>query len=338
MQAVPRSSPDAGSLIDRLAEMIGAGRLGAARPILAALRRLDAPSARVAELAALLSIKEGRLEDARTELDAAITELPDHAALRRCRADVRHRLGDKPGAALDAAEAVVLDPHDPVGKAILGVLMLEMDRPADAVACLTEAVAARPADPSFREGLARAQAALGDPSMAAATLEAGIIATPGAVSLRNAAVLLAISRHDFARALDLAEQARLVGIADASLFGLKGHALSSLGRHDEAAEWYREALKLAPDDVYVRHLVAASGAVPEDRRAPPDYLRAVFDGYAENFDAHLIALGYRVPGLIRAALLEHAPLAAVNGLARCSISVAARVCWRWRFPVCPLAP
>ena len=32
----------------------------------------------------------------------------------------------------------------------------------------------------------------------------------------------------------------------------------------------------------------------------------MFDGYADRFESHLIALGYRVPGLLRAALLRHA--------------------------------
>jgi predicted TPR repeat methyltransferase len=31
----------------------------------------------------------------------------------------------------------------------------------------------------------------------------------------------------------------------------------------------------------------------------------VFDGYADRFDSHLIALGYRIPGVIRAAVLRH---------------------------------
>jgi predicted TPR repeat methyltransferase len=96
-----------------------------------------------------------------------------------------------------------------------------------------------------------------------------------------------------------------VGIVDACLFGLKGHALSSLARHEEATDAYKEALKLGPEDPYVRHLVAASGALPGARRAPPEYLRTVFDGYADRFEAHLISLGYRMPGLIRTVMMEH---------------------------------
>jgi predicted TPR repeat methyltransferase len=51
--------------------------------------------------------------------------------------------------------------------------------------------------------------------------------------------------------------------------------------------------------------VAASGKVPDTGRAHVDYVRSVFDGYADRFDSHLISLGYRVPGLIRSVLLQH---------------------------------
>jgi len=60
----------------------------------------------------------------------------------------------------------------------------------------------------------------------------------------------------------------------------------------------------------VRHLVAASGVVRGAERAPVEYLRAVFNGYADRFDTHLVSLGYRVPGLMRAALGRHPAIVA----------------------------
>ena len=298
------AAPDPEILSGRIREMIDTGRLNAAQAVLAALQRLTPPGPRVAELAARLAIAAGRLDQALAALDPAVAADPGHAGLRRLRADVHHRRGDRVPAAIDAAEAVVLDPADPAGKAILGVLMHELGRPADAIACLAEAVAADPANPSFIEALAAAQASAGTLDRAAATLEAGIARVPGAVDLRNAAMLLELRRRDFAAAARLGEAARSAGAADACLFGLLGHALSSLAQPDAAGEAYGEALKLAPQDPYVRHLVAAAGARPGDERAPAPYVRAVFEGYADRFEAHLIALGYRVPGLFRAALLE----------------------------------
>jgi predicted TPR repeat methyltransferase len=171
-------------------------------------------------------------------------------------------------------------------------------------------VAADVTNPFYCQGLAAAQEAIGDSDAALATLAAGIAAAPRLVELRNAAILLSVRRRDFVTAHRLGEAARLAGVADACSFGLMGHALSSLGRHTEAADAYTEALKLGPDDPYVRHLVASSGIVPGAVRAPVEYLRAVFNGYAERFEAHLISLGYRIPGLMRAAVALHPDLVA----------------------------
>ncbi|MGE0222029.1 MAG: tetratricopeptide repeat protein [Acetobacteraceae bacterium] len=304
-----QATADPNDLIRRVSDLIDAGRTGAARPLLAAARRTAPASAGLSQLAARLAMQDGALEQARSELDAAIATDPEHAGLRKLRADLRHRLGDLDGATRDAAEAVILDRADPNAKALLGMLMLELQRPQDAVACLNEAVAAQPADPACREALAAAQEACGDADAGLETLERGIALAPTVVALRNAAIMLCIRRRDFTGAVRLAEQARAVGIADACVFGLKGHALSSLGRHDDAAEAYQEALKLGPDDPYVRHLVSATGAMPGARRAPSEYLKVVFDGYSDRFESHLISLGYRIPGVLRQVVLAHPALA-----------------------------
>ncbi len=302
------ANPDLDRLMARTAEFIDAGRFGAARPLLAAVSRLSPPTARLAELAGVLALKQGRPAEARESLDLAIASWPADAGLRKCRADVRRQTGDAAGAAEDAAEAVWLDRSDPEAKAILGVALLELGHAEDARTCLVESVAARPANSLFRMALSDAQAACGDTDAAVFTLAEGIALAPAEIGLRNAAVLLAVRLKRLHEAVDLAEAARRDGVVDACLFGLKGHALSSLSRHEEAAEAYAEALKLGPDDPYVRHLVAACGGLPGSDRAPIDYVRTVFDGYAARFETHLISLGYRVPGLLRAALLRHATL------------------------------
>ncbi|MBN8925588.1 MAG: hypothetical protein BGO51_01430 [Rhodospirillales bacterium 69-11] len=299
------TTADADALLQKAALLIDAGRPAAARPLLVAARRLGPPTPTLARLGARLAMQDGTLDQARSDLDEAVTRTPDHAGLRITRAEIRHRLGDLEGATRDVAEAVILDRADPVAKAMLGVFMLELGRPHDAAACLAEAVEACPSEPAFREALANAHAALGDLDAAMAVLEHGIAAVPASVALRNAAILLCIRRRDFAQADRLCEAARIAGIADACTFGLRGHALSSLGRHAEAAGAYAEALKLGPGDPYVRHLAAAAGNLPSGTRAPAAYLETVFDGYADRFESHLISLGYRVPGVFRRLLAAH---------------------------------
>lgn len=294
-------------LTRRVRTLISQGHLGAARPLIAALRLVAPTAATTGELAAELLLGEGSITEAIDCLDHAILATPDEAALWLCRADARLRNGDIVGAAADAAEAVVLDPRNPAAKAILGIVLTAMDRTEDAIICLREVVDEQPHSASFRQALAKAQVRAGDHEAASRTLRDGIDRVPGSLALRIDAIAARIQQRDFDQAILLAEAARKAGLADARLFSLLGHALFSLGRRGEAGEAYGEALKLAPDDHYIAHLVRTIGSLPQSSRAPKAYVETVFDGYAARFEAHLISLGYRVPGLIRAALLASLP-------------------------------
>jgi predicted TPR repeat methyltransferase len=298
------TTADPDTLTQRAEELLGAQRTGAARALLAAARRTAPRGPRIASLAARLEMREGRPAASLEALGQAIAVTPC-AELFMLRADARRQLGDFAGALADAAEAVIHDQHDPAPKALLGVLLLEVGQSEDAVRCLAEAFAAVPANPAFCQGLADALTAAGRPAEAAATFEAGIAAAPGSVELRNGAILLAVREREFTTAIALAEATRAVGIADATTFGLKGHALASLGRHSEATDAYADALKLGPDDPYVRRVAAAADLPPDSTRDPVDYVRRVFDGYADRFEGHLISLGYRIPGVMRNALRTH---------------------------------
>jgi predicted TPR repeat methyltransferase len=298
---------DVPTLMRRVREMVREGRIAAARPLLSAVARIAPPSPELWEVEARLLLREGDVAAALATLDRAVAMQPGAVELLVCRAGARAQAGDMRGALCDAADAVLAAPQEARAKALLGALLLQAKRPAEALPCLAEAVAAAPDEIEARLALARAQELCGAPEAAAATLAEGIARTPTHVRLRTEAVLLQARLGRFTAAVALAEQARLEGCADACVLGLLGHALSSLGRHDEAARAYAEALKLAPEDPYVRHLVAAAGLVADLGRAPAEYVRVVFDGYAARFDSHLIGLGYRVPGLARAALADAVP-------------------------------
>ena len=178
-----QTTANADLLTSRLASLIDAGRLGAARPLLAAVRRLEPSSLRLAMLSARLAMREETVRPRASRIGRGRGAVAGHAGLRKCRADLRMQMDDREGAAADAAEAVILDRSDPAAKALLGMLMLELKRPADAIACLAEAVAAEPANPAYCEGLAAAQEAAGDADAALATLIAGIAAAPARVAV-----------------------------------------------------------------------------------------------------------------------------------------------------------
>ncbi|HKM63791.1 MAG TPA: tetratricopeptide repeat protein, partial [Acidisphaera sp.] len=234
------SGPDPALLIRRAGELLDAGRLGAVRPLLAALERLGAPAGELALLQARLAVQENRLDDARTALDAAVDAAPDDPVLRKARADVRFRLKLFTGAAQDAAEAVILDSRDPQAKAQLGAMLLALGRAADALRCLAEAVAASPLNPAYRESLAAAEEMNGDPEAAIATLEAGTALMPRAVSLRRALMRIWLRLGNAESAAAVAAAARREGVVDSGLLALTAQALIMLDLEDAAIEAFAE--------------------------------------------------------------------------------------------------
>lgn len=93
-----------------------------------------------------------------------------------------------------------------------------------------------------------------------------------------------------------------------------GRLLQQLGQAEAARACYADALAQGLEPGVFQHLLdAVEGA--STAQAPPDYVRATFDGFAEQFDRHLTdTLDYHVPELLSSALRETAPPAQLDML------------------------
>lgn len=302
------SGPDPDALERSARSLLHAGRPGAARPLIAALKRLRPAGGGLALLESELAEAEGRISDAIAALAPVLNERPAEVRLLKRRAGLWHQAGDASAAMRDAAEAVITAPRDASAKALLGTLLLENGDAPAALACLGDAVAAEPENVEFRLGCAEAAARSGDAARGAQVLEEGIARAPGRADLREAAIRAALRSDDPARAENLATAALAAGLASASIFRFLAEAAVAQGRGGEGAKWLAEALKLDPADAALRHMAAASGAMPAPERAPPKGVRARFETLAPGFARTMIAAGDRVPGLIRAAVLAHVKL------------------------------
>jgi predicted TPR repeat methyltransferase len=81
-----------------------------------------------------------------------------------------------------------------------------------------------------------------------------------------------------------------------------GIALSRLGRVDEAANVFRQWSEKEPDNPVAHHLLAACSGESVPKRAADDYVKQVFDNFAERFEERLERLEYRAPELIAQAV------------------------------------
>jgi predicted Zn-dependent protease len=108
----------------------------------------------VAEVRSLLA--QGKLDDARRELDMLAAELPEPAGVERLRGIVAYENNEMADAEVAFARAVAQDPSDLEAMQMRGVALYRMGRPADAIPLLEKAHASEPvanADPNYVLGL-----------------------------------------------------------------------------------------------------------------------------------------------------------------------------------------
>ncbi|MAU40343.1 MAG: hypothetical protein CMF31_01860 [Kordiimonas sp.] len=84
--------------------------------------------------------------------------------------------------------------------------------------------------------------------------------------------------------------------------------MAQQGRLSKAAWAYRRLQHLFPGDHATAHLLAAVSEKKTPEIADEDYVRDLFDDYADRFDDHLVnGLGYQTPQLLQQLLADHLP-------------------------------
>jgi len=120
-------------------------------------------------------------------------------------------------------------------------------------------------------------------------------------SMLNLARTLASMKHH-APAVKLYEQLLEKNPEDEHSLNGIANALLAMNRTDEASKYFERLLKMRPDDSVARHLLSAITG-QQITRGDAAYARALFDGYAANFEQHLTEeLGYSLPEKIPALL------------------------------------
>jgi predicted TPR repeat methyltransferase len=186
---------------------------------------------------------------------------------------------------------------------MLGVIAGQQARWDEAIELLGRARKLRPDNPSVLTNLGNAFGSIGRHQEAVAAYEQSLALRPAdAKALRNRGTSLralerpeaALASFDAALALKPDYPEALVGRAECLLV---------LQRRNQAIESFQQALRLGKDVEQLHFVLASLGAEATPTAAPPKYVEALFDGYAEQFDKHLVGkLAYRTPQVLDAAL------------------------------------
>jgi len=214
----------------------------------------------------LAALDLGRLDEARAAFEAALRLAPGHAALELHRAHALRRLG----------------------------------RPTEALAAYEAAVAADPRLLEGWRGIGQVQATLGRTGAALAARTRALQLAPGDrdVALEHAVALLQAGRPS--DAVTRLEAATRADAHDAQAWAWLGRAHLKQGALAPARAAFERARALDPGDATVAHLLAAvTGTLPRDVES--DYIRGLFDDFADRFEQTLVGhLGYATPGALAA--------------------------------------
>jgi predicted TPR repeat methyltransferase len=113
---------------------------------------------------------------------------------------------------------------------------------------------------------------------------------------------------EFEAALDSYDQALKRKPDYALAHYYRGNALRSMDRREEAIAAYQAALAHGDNPETIAFALASVGAGETPATLPNDYVRALFDQYANHFDQHLTeVLGYQTPAVLDALLRHVAP-------------------------------
>jgi predicted TPR repeat methyltransferase len=290
---------DAAEALKRAVEHHRAGQQADAEQIYLELlnRQPDNPNA--LNLLGMIRLEQHRHEEAAELVLRAIGLAPSVAGFHNNLGNIRQAQFRDADAAAAYRIAVNLNPdyfeaHNNLGVALLGQGLVN-----DAIACFVRAIEIAPRYPAARNNLGNALRARAQFPEALACYEDAIAldATYYQPRSNKAIALLAMGR------LPDAEQACRAAIAldpaKIDAYVTLGMTMEEARRPSDAIDCYRTALNLRPQSHHLRFNLAALTGEGGFDAAPPEFVRNLFDRYAESFDRHLVdVLSYRAPQLL----------------------------------------
>ena len=209
-----------------------------------------------------------------------------------------HRAGKLEAAEQAFRNAMELEPANTDARLNLGVILNELGRVDEGVELLSHLVKDHPKLAAGWVQLARAIVPRGFVWEGHDALRKSLKAKPDSHTLVVASMVL-VMLNDLAAAESACQRALKLTPDSFSAWIQMGQVLAADGRKPAAASAFRRASEIEPHNAIAAFYLASLTPGADKAAAPPEYVRMLFDGYAERFDGMLVGtLRYRVPELL----------------------------------------
>ena len=184
-----------------------------------------------------------------------------------------------------------------------GIAHYEAGRYAEAERSFAASAALLPGRVSTLTNLSAARLKLGKPQEAADVLDEALAREPDNIEALGHRATAHAELGEYARGLACVERLLALDAGQGQAWSLRGQLLNALGRAQEAAAAFDEAIARGADAELNRYYRAALTGRETPATAPRHYVQSLFDTYAEGFDEHLLrVLHYQAPQVLAQGL------------------------------------
>jgi predicted TPR repeat methyltransferase len=247
---------------------------------------------------AMLLHRGGRLDEARRLYDRILAADPRNASAWHFLGVLQHQSGDSDAAVASISKALELDPSYADAYNNLGNVLRETDRYDSALSAYEGAVAIAPGHADAWNNIGVVRSGRGEYPEAEKAYARALEISPTHVAAWQNRGRLAARVSQFEAAIAAYRRAIALRPDDPIAFNGLSSVLYRAGRIDEAMAVYKEWLAAQPDNAVARHMLAARTGEAAPERASDNYVRHIFDNFANSFDRVLDQLGYQAPALI----------------------------------------
>lgn len=253
-----------------------------------------------------LLIRQKRWAHAAGELNQAVTLEPKNPAWLLARSEALEKLGHMNQALLDAADAVILDSKNPEASNRLGILLVGVRKFDQAALCFAEALNLKPNDLNYSQHLARTLELLEAYDAADEIYQSMIAQDPMRELTYHETAQMHENRGDLAKALAIYDQAIDNNCRSSEIFRRSGIIAHKMGDKDMARARFMAGLALKPNDPVLLHFVSLSETYTP-KSLPDAFIAERNNQLAANYETEMIGNNYRIPGLLRQAVMKIRP-------------------------------
>lgn len=259
-------------------------------------------NARVLQLLGDTLYHTGRIDNAIEVLQRSIALEPGNALAHNNLGNAMRDMGSHDEAASCYREAISAKADFAVAYNNMGNLHRDRGELAAAETCYRKALDIEPGHAMVHYNLGNVLQDRGKADEAGGHYQSAIALDPGFALAHNNLGNVLRGKGMFDAAVECYRRA----VEADKRFALGHYNLANIfkdqGKRDDALAAYRVVLELDPDNAYATHMINAL-AGETTPKAPRDFVREVFDSYAQWFESHLEGeLEYRAPALMRDAV------------------------------------